>query len=134
MKHIHFVIYRLKSINIITLLLLFIYFIYFIIICIYSEIEYIKPSDDVRIQRKTIIFTRNEKYCTVFINRMINSGIVRMFIYFYNILICIFYFVRQVLCICTNNRWSFSMKNIFFYLNDFIYFLFNNLMRYWHCI
>jgi hypothetical protein len=64
-------------------LLLFIYFInsFFIIICIYSEIEFIKPLDDVKIRRKTITFTKNWEHHTVFINKVINSGIMRMFIF-----------------------------------------------------
>jgi hypothetical protein len=77
MKHIHFVIYRLKSIIIIFI---FILLTHSFIICIYSEIEFIKPLDDVKIQRKTIKFTKNYKNRTVFINKMINSGIMRMFI------------------------------------------------------
>jgi hypothetical protein len=136
MKHIHFVIYRLKSIVIIHLLL-FIYFLFikiFFIIFIYLEIEFIKRLDDVKIKRKTITFTKDEYYRTVFINKMINSGIMKMFI-FYNFYIYIFFFISQVLCICTDNYWSFSMKNIFFfYCNDFVFLLFNNLMRYWYCI
>jgi hypothetical protein len=89
----------------------------FIIICIYSEIEFIKPLDDVKIQRKTITFTKDECSRTVFINKKINSGIMRMFIFFYNFYIYIFYFVSQVLCIYTDNSGYFSMRNIhFFYL------------------
>jgi hypothetical protein len=116
MKHIHFVIYRLKSIVIYYFIFIY-YLFYFFVICIYSEIEFIKPSDDVKIQRKTITFTKGYENRTVFINRMINSGIMRMFIFSYNFYIHTFYFVSQVLCICTNvyNHGS-SMKNIFFYL------------------
>jgi hypothetical protein len=107
----------------------------FFIIFIYLDIEFIKPSDDVKIQRKTITFTKDRYPRTVFVNKMINSGIMRMFIFFFNFHIYIFYFVSQVLCICTNNRSFFSIRNIFFYYcNDFIFLLFNNLMRYWHCI
>jgi hypothetical protein len=49
---------------------------------IYPEIEFIKPLDDVKIQRKTITFTKNYTPRTVFINKMIKSGIMRMFIFF----------------------------------------------------
>jgi hypothetical protein len=76
MKHIHFVIYRLKSI-----------IFYFLFIYIYSEIE--------------------------FINKRTNSKIIKIFIYYYSY-IYIFYFVSQVLCICTDNRGVFSIRNIFF--------------------
>jgi hypothetical protein len=75
MKHIHFVIYRLKSIIIICCY-------YLSYLFVYSEIEFIKPSEDVKIQRKTITFTKDEEYHTVFINKMIKSGIMRMFIFF----------------------------------------------------
>jgi hypothetical protein len=60
MKHIHFVIYRLKSI-ITIYLLLFLFYFYFInslFFVVYSEIEFIKPLNDVKIQRKTITFTK----------------------------------------------------------------------------
>jgi hypothetical protein len=119
MKHIHFVIYRLKSI-------IYCYFnyllFYFFIICIYSEIEFIKPFNDVKIQHKTITFTKRMEDRTVFINKMINSGIMRMFTSFYNFYISIFY--SQVLCICANNYSYFSMRNIFLFCNDFIFFYF----------
>jgi hypothetical protein len=46
---------------------------------------------------------------------MINSGIMRMFIFYYNFYIYMFYFVSQVLCICTDNCGYFSMRNIFFF-------------------
>jgi hypothetical protein len=117
MKHIHFVIYRLKSF-ILLFILCFYLLTLFIIICIYSEIEFIKPLDDVKIQRKTITFTKDRYNRTVFINKIINSGIMSMFIFFYNFYIYIFYFVSQLLCICRDDRYGgFSMKNIlFFYL------------------
>jgi hypothetical protein len=122
MKHIHFVIYRLKSILFLFFIYLLIHF-YLFIICVYSEIEFIKPLNDVKIQRKTITFTKNEYRHTVFINKMINSGIVRMFFFFYNFYIYVFYFVSQVLCICTDNRDWFSMRNIFFFIcNDLFFF------------
>jgi hypothetical protein len=70
MKNIHFVIYRLKSIIIICCYLYLLTDI--IIICIYSEIEFIKPSDCVKIQQKTITFTKDGYGHTVFINKMIN--------------------------------------------------------------
>jgi hypothetical protein len=127
MKHIHFVIYRLKSIIIIYCSIY--------VISIYLEIEFIKLLDDVKIQRKTITFTKDECNRTVFINKMINSRIMRMFIFIYNFLNYIFYFISQVLSICTDDRGWFGMRNIFlFYFSNF-FFLFNNLMRRnRHCI
>jgi hypothetical protein len=83
----------------------------------YSEIEFIKPLDDVKIQRKTITFTEDYNPCTVFMNKIINSVIMKMFIFFYSIYIYIFYFVSQVLCFCTDEDdggW-FSMRNIFLF-------------------
>jgi hypothetical protein len=38
--------------------------------------EFIKPLDDVKIQRKTITFTKDGYSITVFFNTMINSGIM----------------------------------------------------------
>jgi hypothetical protein len=49
-------------------------------------IEFIKPLDEVKIRRKTITFTKDKKGRTVFINKKINSGIMRMFILFFIIL------------------------------------------------
>jgi hypothetical protein len=46
------------------------------------EIEFIKPLDDVKIEGRTITFTKDNTSRTVFINKMIDSGIVRMFISF----------------------------------------------------
>jgi hypothetical protein len=96
---------------------------FFFVICTYSEIEFIKPSNDVKIQRKTITFTKFGCHRTIFINKMINSGIVRMFIFFNNIYIYIFYFISEVLCICTHDLSSFSVRNIFLFFccNDFIF-------------
>jgi hypothetical protein len=88
---------------------------HFFIISLDLEIEFIKPLDDVKIQRKTITFTKDWVDRTVFIKKMINSGIMRMFIFFYNFYIYIFYFVSEVLCICTDNKDWFSMRNIFFF-------------------
>jgi hypothetical protein len=82
-----------------------------------SKIKFIKPLDDVIIQGRIITFTKYYKNRTVFINKMINSRIVRMFISF--IYIYIFYFVREVLCICTDSPGYFSMRNSSFY---FIFF------------
>jgi hypothetical protein len=84
-------------------------------VSINSEIEFIKPLDDVNIQRKTITFTKDEEYRTVFINKMINSEIMRMFT-FYNFYVYIFCFASQVLCICTDDDGYFSMRNIFFFI------------------
>jgi Na+/H+ antiporter NhaC len=47
---------------------LFINLFYFII-STYLEIEFIKPLDDVKIQRKIIIFTKDEECRTVFTNK-----------------------------------------------------------------
>jgi hypothetical protein len=107
-----------------------------LLIFIYSEINFIKPLDDVKIQRKIITFTEDGYSRTIFINKMINSGIMWMFIFFYNFYIYIFYCVSQVLCICTDYicYGYFSMRNYFFICNDFIFLLFNNLMRNRHCI
>jgi hypothetical protein len=97
MKHIHFVIYRLKSIiNIYCYLFNFFFLlIYFVIICIYSEIEFIKPLEDVKIQRKTITFTKDWTSRTVFISKMINSGIMKMFFFFFKFYIYLFYFLAK---------------------------------------
>jgi hypothetical protein len=124
MKHIYFVIYRLKSIIIIFFVIYLFFKSFFFIISIYSEIEFIKPSDDVKIQRKTITFTKKDTTRTVFINKMINSGIMRMCIYFYHFYIYIFYFVRKVLCICTNDSGLFSMRNIFFLFVMILFFIY----------
>jgi hypothetical protein len=51
-----------------------------------------------------ITFTRNGYHRTVFINKLLNQGLWG----------CLFYFVSQVLCICTNDGSYFSMRNIFF--------------------
>jgi hypothetical protein len=117
MKHIHFVIYRLKSI-------------------IYSKIKFIKPSFDVEIQQKTITFTKGYGCYTAFINKIINSGIMRMFIFFYNYYIYIFCIVSQVLCISPAGYfYGFSMRNIFYFIVMILFFLYLIiLMRYWHCI
>jgi hypothetical protein len=80
MKHIHFVIYRLKSIIVVIFIYLFINS--FFNIFIYLEIKFIKPFDDVKIQGRAITFFEDENFRTVFINKMINSGIMRMFIFF----------------------------------------------------
>jgi hypothetical protein len=113
MKHIYFVIYRLKSIIIYCCYLIFLLFInFFFTVSIYPEIEFIKPSDDVKIKRKTITFTKDRRNRTGFINKMINSGIMKMFIFFYNFYIYIFNFVSQVLCFDLNDYEFFSIWNI----------------------
>jgi hypothetical protein len=66
----------------VLLYLLFCLLTRFFIICIYLEIEFITPLNDVKIQRKTITFTKDRYPRTVFINKMINSGIIKMFILF----------------------------------------------------
>jgi hypothetical protein len=65
----------------------------FFLLFIYWEIEFIKLLDGVKMQWKTIKFTKDEEYCTVFINKMINSGIVKMF----NFLFVIFIFIYSIL-------------------------------------
>jgi hypothetical protein len=123
MKHFHFVIYRLKSIIIYCCYFSFFFYLLtcLFIICIYSEIEFIKPLDDVKIQRKTITFTKPGCDRTVFINKMINSGIMRMFIFFiififiYFILLAKYYAFAQmivVLLVC----FFIVMILFFFYL------------------
>jgi hypothetical protein len=108
-----------------VLLFVFVIIIYlltrFFIICIYSEIEFIKPLDDVKIQQKTITFTKDGHYRTVFINKMIKSGIMRMFIFIififiYSILLAKCYaFAQMMMAILV---W----ETFFFYCNDFIFF------------
>jgi hypothetical protein len=121
MKHIHFVIYRLKSIFVILFFLF-----YFFIICIYSEIEFIKPLDDIKIQRKTITFTKDYESRTIFIKKKISSGIMRMFIYFiisifiYSILLAKCYAFAQIIIV-------FLVRNIFFfYSHNFFFFFLKN--------
>jgi hypothetical protein len=101
-----------------VIVVIFIYLftnLFYFTVCIFSEIEFIKLLDDVKIKGKTITFTKDCKYRTVFINKMINIGIMKMFIYYYSY-IYIFYFVSEVLCICTDDRGCFSMRNFFFFL------------------
>jgi hypothetical protein len=80
----------------------------FITICFYSEIEFIKPSDDVKIQRKTITFTKDLEDHMVFINKMINSRIMDyedvfffiIFIFIYSILLAKCYaFVQMIIIV-----------------------------------
>jgi hypothetical protein len=136
MKPIHFVIYRLKSVIIIyCCCFIFIYWLILLLFFICSEIEFIKPSEDVKIQRKTITFTKDYKDRTIFINKMINSGIMRMFIFFFIIFIFIYFillaksygFVQLIVVVLL---WEIC----FFYFNDLIFLLFNNLMRNKYCI
>jgi hypothetical protein len=106
---------------------------FFFIACIYLEIEFIKPSDDgVKIQQKTITFTKNYTYRTVFINKMINSGIRRMFIFFVFI-----HFALLVMCYAFSQILGmFLVWEIYFFfiVIILIFFLLNNLMRNRHCI
>jgi hypothetical protein len=125
--------FTLKSYYLFFVIILFLFLLtHFFNISIYSEIEFIKPADDVKIQRKIITFSKCACFRTVFINKMINSGIMKMFIFFYIFYIYMFYFVSQVLCIFTyDDYYSFSMRNKhFLYCNDFIFPSFNNLMKY----
>jgi hypothetical protein len=115
-------------------LLLFVVINYFLLIaCIYSEIEFIRPSDGVKIERETITFTKDGKSHTIFINKMINSGITRMFIFLIFVFI---YSILLVKCYAFAQMMTLILvwEIFFFYCNDFIFLLFNNLMRYWYCI
>jgi hypothetical protein len=103
---------------------LFFYFFFFFYYFCYLEIKFIKSFFGVKIQQKTIAFTKNDEDRTVFINKMINSGIMRMFIFFYNFYISIFYFVSQVLCICTDDHGDFSMRYIFFFNVVIVFFFY----------
>jgi hypothetical protein len=123
MKHIHFVIYRLKSIFIIYLMIFYFHLLtHFFTICIYPEIDFFNPLDDVKIQRKTITFTKHGYTHTVFVNKMINSGIMRMFIFLFIISIFIY-------CILLAKCYVFAylillglVWEILFFCNDFIFF------------
>jgi hypothetical protein len=102
---------------------------YFFIICIYSEIEFIKPSDDVKIQRKTITFTKDRYVIVQYsLTEWLTQGLWGCLFFLYNFYIYIFYFVSQVLCICTNYRGVFSMR-IFFFLFVMILFFFYLIIR-----
>jgi hypothetical protein len=79
--------------------------------------------DDVKIQRKTITFTKNYTFRTIFINKMINSGNMRMFNFFYNFYIYIFYFVSEMLCINSDSSSSFSMRYPFFFIVIILFFV-----------
>jgi hypothetical protein len=104
---------------------------HFFIICIYLEIEFIKPLDDVKIQRKIIIFTKDYENRTVFINKMINSGIMRMFIFLYNFtFICSILFAKcyafaQIIVV-------FLVWEIFFFLLKWFYFFFVFIIFYFY--
>jgi hypothetical protein len=78
-------IYRLKNI-------LFFFLLIRLLIFVFIEIKFIKTSNDVRIKRKTITFTKDSCTRTVFINKMIKSGVMRMFIFF-----LIFIFIYSIL-------------------------------------
>jgi hypothetical protein len=89
----------------VLLLLLYFFFLiplfiilFLFIACIYSEIKFIRASVDVKIQRKTITFTKNGYDRTVFINKMINSGIMRMFIFFFFIIFIFMYSILLAKC------------------------------------
>jgi hypothetical protein len=51
-------------------------------------------------------------------------------LFFYNFYIYIFYFVSQVLCICTDDCGCFSMRNMFFFIFVMILF-FSYLIIWW---
>jgi hypothetical protein len=83
MKHIHFVIYRLKSIA-------------------YSKVEFIESYNDVRIQQRTITFTSMyDENRIIFINKMTNSGIMMMFIFILIIFIFIYFILLAKCCAFT---------------------------------
>jgi hypothetical protein len=44
-------------------------------------IDFIKTFDDIKIEGRKIIFTKDEELRTVFINHPINFGIIRMFVF-----------------------------------------------------
>jgi hypothetical protein len=47
-----------------------------------SEINFINPFDDVRIEGKIITFTKDLEFRTVFIDRIVDSKIMKMFVSF----------------------------------------------------
>jgi hypothetical protein len=49
---------------------------------------------------------------------------LRRYLFFYNLYIYIFYFVSQVLCICTDDCGCFSMKNILFFIVMILFFFY----------
>jgi hypothetical protein len=55
------------------------------------------------------------------LTKWLTQGLWGCLFIFYNFYIYIFYFVSQVLCICTDDRGWFSMRNVFC-CNDFIFF------------
>jgi hypothetical protein len=81
------------------------------------------PRDNHQMMLKSNEITEDEYPCMMFINKIISSEIMRMFIFFYNFYIYLFYFVRQVLCICTDDRGGFGMRNIFFLFKWFYFYL-----------
>jgi hypothetical protein len=54
--------------------------------------------------------------------KWLTQGLWRCLFYFYNFYSCMFYFVSQLLCICTDNRDNFSMRNIFFSILMILFF------------
>jgi hypothetical protein len=111
--------YRLKGIIIICCCFLFYLLIHFFIIFVFSKREFIKPFDDVKIQRKTITFTKDKYRCIIFINKMINAGIIRMFIYIYN-----YFFLKKVVWIKKRKTKWLNIWILFQYF--FLYNLQNN--------
>jgi hypothetical protein len=69
------------------IIIIFYLLIHFFIICIYSEIEFIKPFDDIKIQGKTITFTK-DKYPRTIIAKLnkIKLYYLRIFIAFFQII------------------------------------------------
>jgi hypothetical protein len=54
--------------------------------------------------------------------KLLTQGLWGCLFFFYNFYIFIFYFVSQVLCICTDNRGGFSMGNIFIFIEMILFF------------
>jgi hypothetical protein len=52
------------------------------------------------------------------------QGLWGCLFFLYNFYIYIFYFVSQVLCICTNDRGGFGMKNIIFFIVMILFFFY----------
>jgi hypothetical protein len=123
MEHTLFVIYRLKSILLFVIVVIFYLFVF---IQRYSSLSHqmvLKSNEKQSHSPKTNIFIQ-------FIYKMINSQIIFFFIIFifiYSILLAKCYAFAHIIVIIL-------VWKIFFYCNDFIFLLFNNLMRNRHCI
>jgi hypothetical protein len=58
------------------------------------------------------------------LTKWLSLGLWRCLFFFYNFYICIFYFVSQVLCICTDDDSYFSTRNIFFLIVIILFFFY----------